>query len=267
MSDMTSSSGFVPLLTSAPRSRVEWELEDDVTVPESELQDTTLDLLKQLFLAWAAREGNGAHVMRNRAIRWDEEHPRVGVDPDIAILASAPPEGIALRSVRTWLSGHTPPILAIEVVSENHPWKDYAVAPEKYAANGTEELWVFDPLLVGPRITGGPFPLQVWSRRADGGFERIYAGDGPARSPRLSTHGVDRWILITDEGLRLRVADDPQGSSLWLTGEERERSEKERERSEKERERSEKERERSEKERALAELAAVRAELAKQRGG
>jgi len=214
-------SGFIPLYTSAPRSRVEWELEDDVKVPESELQDTILDLLKAILLAWAAREANGAHVMRNRAIRWDKEHPRVGVDPDIAVLPVAPPEGAALRSVRTWREGHYPPFLAVEVVSENHPWKDYAVAPEKYAANGTEELWVYDPELVGPKVGGGPFILQVWRRRDDGGFERTYAGLAPYRSKRLGA-----WILQMPDNM-LRIADDRDGNHLWLTEAETERGLKE----------------------------------------
>ena len=36
-----------------------------------------------------------------------------------------------LRSVRTWLPGHGPPRLAIEVVSETNPHKDYVIAPDK----------------------------------------------------------------------------------------------------------------------------------------
>lgn len=72
------------------------------------------------------------------------------------------------------------PRLAIEVVSTTNPTKDYVIAPDKYAASGTRELWIFDPLLAGPRSHGGPFPLQIWSRDDEGCFVRRHAGDAPA---------------------------------------------------------------------------------------
>jgi Uma2 family endonuclease len=43
------------------------------------------------------------------------------------------------------------PILAIEVVSPGHPYKDYVDTPERCAACGIGELWVYDPMLAGPR--------------------------------------------------------------------------------------------------------------------
>jgi Uma2 family endonuclease len=223
-----STSGFVPLRTSAPLSRVEWELEDDDTVPESSPHNLAVHLIYEIFVAWVERTGLDANVERNIAVRWDRARPKVGVDPDVAIFSPRTPDRDDLQSVKTWVAGHTPPLLAIEVVSESNPVKDYGASPEKYAANGADELWVFDPKLVGPRAAGGPFRLQVWVRGDDGGFERIYAGAGPTRSPRLSRDGADVWIVTTQGGKRLRVADDREGGSLWPTGEERERAEKER---------------------------------------
>lgn len=207
---------------SVPRLVSGWELSEDL-MPESVLHDQAVETLKALLAAWAARAGHGALVVRNLAVRWDESEPRIGVDPDVCVLMPPPPsEGGDLRSVRTWVDGHAPPILAIEVVSETNPHKDYTIAPDKYAASGTGELWVFDPLLAGPTTHGGPFRLQVWQRQADGDFTRIYAGPGPAFSPRLGAH-----LIATDEGRRLRVGDDPGASRLWLTGEEAERAAKE----------------------------------------
>src|SRR5690606_26883126 len=104
----------------------------------------------------------------NLAVRWDERHPAVGVDPDVCVLDPAPPDADALTSVKTWESGHAPPSLAIEVVSDSNPRKDYVVAPDKYAASGIGELWIFDPLLCGPKAQGGPHRLQLWQRRASG---------------------------------------------------------------------------------------------------
>jgi Uma2 family endonuclease len=190
-------------------------------MPESVLHDEAVELLKALLAAWAARS-EGKLVVRNLAVRWDEANPKVGVDPDVSVLSPVPPEGKELRSVRAWLPGHTPPVLGIEVVSETNPHKDYVVAPDKYAASGTGELWIFDPLLAGPTAHGGPHRLQVWTRREDGDLARIYAGSGPAFAP-----AINAWLVVTDEGKKLRIADDEAATRFWHTAEEAERAAKE----------------------------------------
>lgn len=209
------------------RARAGWELSGE-TMPESVLHDAVVTLLRAVLEVWA-----GAHrpclVARNLAVRWDESQPQVGVDPDIAVLKPPPPEGSSLRSLRTWDTGHRAPLLAVEVVSETNPRKDYVLAPDKYAASGTGELWVFDPLLSGPTSQGGPFRLQVWNRAGRGDFVRTYAGDGPVRSTAL-----DAFLVVVDEGRKLRLAHDAAGTDLWLTGEEEERAARERERAAKE---------------------------------
>lgn len=244
-------------------------------MPVSPSHNDAVLLLSSVLSAWVARAGLDASIEHDIALRWDPEHPRVGVDPDIAVFEPALPDRDRILSAKTWLEGHAPPPLAIEIVSTTNPKKDYGQSPEKYAANGTEELWIFDPRLAGPRTGGGPFLLQVWRRASDGGFERVYAGPGPARSARL-----DAWIVVTDEGRRVRVADDPDARALWPTLEEKARAETARERAAKEKERAAKEMERAAKEAAiaekdaaiaekgaaLAELAALKAELARRSG-
>jgi Uma2 family endonuclease len=215
-----------------PRVQAGWELQEE-TMPESVLHDHAVELLKALLVAWAAARAGDALVVRNLAVRWDEEHPQIGVDPDVAVLQPGPPWVGDLRSVRTWLAGHSAPVLAVEVVSETNPRKDYAIAPDKYAASGTKELWIFDPLLAGPIAYGGPIRLQIWHRRDDGDLVRIYAGDGPARSPTLGA-----TLVVTDEGRKLRIADGETTHSFWLTPEEAERAAKEQERAAKEQERA-----------------------------
>jgi len=212
-------------------------------MPESVVHDEAVELLKALLQTFAARVGT-MQVVRNLAVRWDAEHPRVGVDPDVAILSPPPPGAADLRSVRTWLDGHAAPLLAIEVVSETNPHKDYVVAPDKYAASGVGELWVFDPLLAGPASHGGPFRLQIWHRESDGDLIRVYAGDGPARSPVLDAH-----LVVVHEGRKLRIAADAEATQFWMTREEQERAAKEQER--------------AAKEHALARVAELEAELAK----
>ena len=149
-------------------------------------------------------------------------------------------------------SRHTAPRLAIEVVSPSTAEKDYTVSLDKYASSGALEVWVFDPRLKGPEAHGGPFVLQVW-RRVDGTFRRQYAGTGPARSAYL-----DAWLVVTDSGSRLRIADDAAGSQLWQSAEEAEQAAQ----SALESERAALESERAAKEAALARIAELERQLA-----
>jgi Uma2 family endonuclease len=259
-----------------------WELSNE-PVPESTLHSQATRWVLLLLLAWVARARRPARVAPNLALRWREAQPKVGVDPDLALYEPPPPDFDALTSVCTWLPGHAPPKVALEVVSAGHPTKDYVEAPKKYAESGTGELWVFDPLLAGPVEGGGPHRLQIWARDGQGRFERIYAGEGPARSPYLGA-----WLIIDEGGRRLRLSDDREGRHLWPTAEEAEQAAKERaladvaaeraakeaeraakeaERAAKEAERAAKEAERAAKEAALAELEQLRAELAALRRG
>jgi Uma2 family endonuclease len=198
----------------------EWIL-PEVPVPESVPHRSIVELLAALLSAWAARTGRDAFVARNLAFRWDEQRPRIGVDPDVCLIEPSPPEAETLQSLLLWKPGHHAPRLAIEVVSRNHPYKDYDVVPDKYAASGVGELWVFDAELIGPRKRGGPHRLQLWTRSPDSSFVRRYAGAGPMLSPALNA-----WVFAQNEGRRLRIADDEQCDSLWLTSEEAERVEK-----------------------------------------
>ena len=200
-------------------ARAGWELSDEA-MPESLAHREAVDLLRALLERWA--RGRSVQVAANLAIRWDEAHRAIGVDPDVSVFSPPPPlDGDDLRSVRTWEPGHSAPLLAIEVVSTTNPNKDYLLAPDKYAASGTGELWIFDPLLAGQRSPGGPLRLQVWRRDEEGAFVRVYAGDGPAITPVLGAH-----LVVTDEGHKLRIADDAEGTKMWLTGEEAERAAK-----------------------------------------
>ncbi len=216
------------------------------TVPESTQHDATAQHLKHVLDSWARRCGRNVRAARNLAIRWLEDRPQIGIDPDVCVLEPAPDEFDDLGALCLWKPGHVSPSLCFEIVSKRHPHKDYTNVQDRYAAIACRELFVFDPLLAGPASLGGPVPLQVWQRDTTGVFERVHFGDEPAYSFVL-----DAWVL--PRGRLLEIADDRAGENLWLTAEDHERAEKERERVEKERERAEKERERAEKERERAE--------------
>ena len=230
-----------------------WTLPEQ-PVPESAWHDACVELLKALLVAWLARTARAAAVYRNLAIRVRSDRPNVGFDPDLCLVEPAPPEGGELESLRLWQPRHAAPSLLIEVVSPNHPHKDYSEVPEKCAAAGIGELVVFDPKLAGPRIGGGPHLLQIW-RRIDGqGFVRVHAASTGGFSPLLGA-----WWAPAEGGQRLRIADDPDARSCWLTLEQVERGAKEAER-------TAKEAERAAKEAALQRIAALEAELAARRG-
>jgi Uma2 family endonuclease len=204
-----------------PRLR-EWELPGG-TVPESAVHDAATERLVLLLKAWVAELKEEAQVARNLAVRWLEKAPQVGIDPDVCVLCPPPPERGLVESLRLWVPGHFAPPLCFEIVSRSHPYKDYAEVHERYAAMGTRELVVFDPLLAGPKSLGGPVSLQVWRRDALGTLDRVYFGAGPAHSEVLNA-----WLV--PEGNLLAIAGEHSGERRWQTIEERERAEKERER-------------------------------------
>jgi Uma2 family endonuclease len=250
---VTRASGEVDVVFRAPRWSERWELEDDVTMPETDPHLLTTKLLMDVFVAWIRRTGRDAKAGSNLALRWDRAHPKVGVDPDVYLVEPAPPDA-QLRSLRLWAKGHHAPRVAVEVVSRRTAKKDYTEGPAKYAASGTRELWVFDPEGHGRGATGAPWVLQVWRRTTAGEFRQEYAGDGPAYSEELGA-----WLVVTDDGARLRVADDEAGERLWQTADEASDA-----RAEAERARAEAESARAEA--AEAKLAEVMAAMAAMKG-
>lgn len=204
-----------------PRIRVEYAVEarserfllEEETMPEAPLHDQVLLMLHLLLQRWVERAGRQAHVARNLACRWDPHDARVGVDPDLCIIEPPPADLDTMKQLRPW-EGHAIPFLGVEVVSTTTAAKDYLDAPIRYARLGVRELWIFDPLGEGPVETGGPFRLQMWRRDADR-MSRVYAGTGPARSVEL-----DVWLVVTDGGRRLRLADDELGTQLLPTPDE-----------------------------------------------
>jgi hypothetical protein len=194
------------------RSPEAWVLPEG-TVPESTAHDAALARCCSLLNAWARRTNNGARVARNLAVRWMQDHPKSGIDPDVAVLLPGPSDFDDLSSYKLWEPGRPPPPLSIEVVSAGHPYKDYGWIHEGYAAFGALELLVFDPMLHGPKSLGGPVALQLWRRDVTGAFERVHFGNEPVYSQVL-----DAWFSAT--GRRIDISDDRAGERRWPTLEE-----------------------------------------------
>ena len=213
MDSAVASASRLPSVRLVPEPGVEdtWVLTEE-TLPESNSHRDIVDLLRLLLSAFIARTSRDALAAANLACRWNTAKRNLGVDPDIALIEPAPPEGAKVESLRTWAPGHVPPRFAVEVVSPGNATKYYEIAPAKYARLGTRELVIFDPTLVGPSVRGGPYVLQVWRRDARRRrLVRVVAGNGPAFSEELGA-----WLLPTPEP-RLRIAGDAEGRSLWLT--------------------------------------------------
>ncbi|HEY3235404.1 MAG TPA: hypothetical protein VGJ84_11875, partial [Polyangiaceae bacterium] len=81
-----------------PRLR-EWELPGG-TVPESAVHDAASRRLVMLLEAWATGLKIEVQVARNLAVRWLEQAPQVGIDPDVCVLCPPPPERGLVESMR-----------------------------------------------------------------------------------------------------------------------------------------------------------------------
>ncbi|MFO0646611.1 MAG: Uma2 family endonuclease [Polyangiales bacterium] len=185
-----------------------WYLSDGFKMPISAQTQRREDVIQQTFEAYVAREKRDASILANVALRWDELHPGVGVDPDVMWVEPALPK--RHRSVLTWKPGVSPPRIAVEIVGRDTAQKDYTYGPTKFGASKTRELWIFDPEGFGKTDDGrGPWVLQVW-RTVKGVFQRAYAGDGPYFSRELGA-----WLVVVDD--LLRVANDRAGTDLWPT--------------------------------------------------
>lgn len=188
-----------------------WEIPEG-PAPESTAHHAAVHRIYELLAAWSRRVSGERSICLGQelAVRWLEQYPRTGIDPDVCVIEPAPPDFDDLKSLRIWEPGRVPPRLAIEVVSSSHPYKDYASIQERYAAMGVEELLVFDPLLQGPRSLGGPVPLQLWRRDVTLAFDRVHFGDEPVHSAVL-----DAWFIA--EGRSLHISDDRKGTARWRT--------------------------------------------------
>ncbi len=196
-----------------------WILPEGI-VPEAPVHDQVAEKLKLLLTPWAEQRPIKTRIARNLALRFYEQDQRIGIDPDICVLAPPPDDLDEIGSVCLWKPGHTAPPLCIEIVSTNHPNKDYLAVQDRYAALGTHELIVFDPMLAGPKSLGGPVALQLWRRDSEGAFSRLSFGSEPVHS-----HVLDAWIIA--DGRTLHIADDPAGTRRWLTDAERSKADAE----------------------------------------
>jgi Putative restriction endonuclease len=248
------------------RPRPEAWLIPEGIVPEAPVHDEVAEKLKLLLKTWAARSPVPTRIARNLAVRFYAEDERIGIDPDVCVLSPPPADLDDLGSVCLWKPGHTAPTLCIEIVSLNHPNKDYVAIQDRYAALGTHELVVFDPMLSGPKSLGGPVPLQLWRRDATRSFDRIHFGAEPVYSEVL-----DAWLIA--KGRDITIAEDRAGTRPWRDeaaearlDAERAQADAERAQADAERAQADAERAQADAERAQADAERAQADAERERG-
>lgn len=190
----------------------DWYIEDNEDVSQDPDHQEDEFLLQSTLLAWKKRTKQD-HLLIGceMACRWDPVQYKVGVDPDVYVVERPPGDKTGyIGSLKTWVDGNYPPILAIEVVSKHRPKKDYRYSPEKHDLLGTFELWVFDPHLFGYTPEQPPVLLQVFQRETNDYLVQKYAGAGPFRSDALQA-----WVMVIDGDLV--IANDPEGQDRWPT--------------------------------------------------
>lgn len=201
----------------APIDWSAWYLTDEDDVGQSPEQDHVVATVGSALEERWRELGRTEWIGRDAFFAWVKDHPLVRVSPDVYTLAVRPPQPLP-RSFQTWLPGHTPPVFALEVVSDE--WKkDYDDGPQKYALLGAKELVIFDADAARGRTRGKRVALQVFRREEDGSFVQVYRGAGPVFAETIET-----WLVVRatdDPAWMLRLARDPLGTDPVPTSSER----------------------------------------------
>ncbi len=194
----------------------DWYIEDNQYVGQEPDHQEVEFIMQSTLLAWRKRTKQ-EHLLVGCEFtcRWDPKFPKVGVDPDVYVVDRPPARNKKgyIGSLRTWKAGNYPPLLAIEIVSNSRPRKDYKDSPEKHDLLGTFELWIFDPHLYGYTEEQPPVLLQIFQRETNNALVQKYAGAGPYRSDAL-----DAWVMVIED--ELVIANDWEGKDRWPTLEE-----------------------------------------------
>lgn len=214
---------------------------------EHEIQRLIAELLRPLLDRYLVKRGRPAHVGADQFIYWEEHNPTRRLAPDVYVLPGVD-RHVVIPSWKTWETGIVPSF-ALEIVGSDIT-KDYLDGPAEYSKLGVTELVVFDPHATSTSRTRVRF--QVFRRVAKRGLVRVEVSQGD----RVRSKVLKVWLrsVTVDGSVRIRLAEGPEGDTLFPTEAEAERAEKEAERAEKEAERAEKEAQRAEKEAALAQV-------------
>jgi hypothetical protein len=106
----------IALRYAARRSADEWAIPENWPVPQSIPHSIAVRHLASVLNQWASGAGRLLFVAESLAVRWLEERPQIGIDPDLCLLDPPPPDVLEFTSLRLWKPGHQAPQLCIEIV-------------------------------------------------------------------------------------------------------------------------------------------------------
>ncbi|WP_437686907.1 Uma2 family endonuclease [Sorangium sp. So ce176] len=222
---------------------------------EDSLQTWIVELLRPLIERWYSELGRPRFVGADQFIYDQQFDPSKVVAPDVYVLPGVAP-GRRVRSWKVWETGIAPSF-ALEVVSSDDPYKEYADALERYRELGVKELVIFDPDWEKSRDRVRWLRYRRLKAR---GFVRVEA----TNVDRIYARVLGCWLRVTGDGeeVRLRLATGPEGEELFSAAAEAERVDVEAERAAKQAERAAKQAERAAKEAALERIAVLEAQIA-----
>lgn len=173
-------------------------------VPESPVH---LRVRTALFLLLERRLRDKAFVGSDQFVYFEPHNPKACLAPDAFVRLGGPSE--LVPTFRTW--EHGAPHLGVEIVSPiDARDRQHGRRLERYRRCGIAEVVVFDADAVDS--------LRIWDLIEGDLVERDRNGPDFTRCDTLGAF----WFIQPDArlGLALRVADQADGSGLWLTAEE-----------------------------------------------
>ena len=175
-------------------------------MPESTRHGRLCELLYQIL---THALGADHSVGKDNFVYFDASAPLRRLAPDAFVKLGVPQQDFS--SWKTWQSGT--PELCVEILSPSDTAEKLTFKEklEGYRSLGAREVVVFDvDESEGKR-------LRVWDRIEEDLVERVVENDA---TPCLTLRAF--WVIASAKDLpaALRVADDPSGQELWLTGEE-----------------------------------------------
>ncbi len=201
----------------APRDPTVYPVEEKVG--EDSLQRLIVELLRPEVERWLAAQGKPSFVGADQFIYYKQHDPSKSVAPDVYVLPGVP----TTRRVPCWKVWKTGivPSLAVEVVSQHKPYKDYVEAPERYRDLGVRELVIFDP---DWDRSSERMRWQRYRKLKQRGFVRVEVNN----EDRIHSRVLGCWLRVIGEGAdaRVRLATGPAGDDLFPTALETERAAK-----------------------------------------
>jgi Uma2 family endonuclease len=184
------------------RTPVPLHFPSEEEVPESAVH---LRVRTALYLVLDAKLKGRAYVGSDQFVYWDPTNPKLCLAPDAFVRLGGP--FTLPPSFKTW--EHGAPQLAVEIFSSiDVRDRNVNTRLARYRQSGIAEVLFFDGERQNP-------PLRIFDAVEGDLVERDLSDPAGRLCKTLGAF----WCLVPDDelGLLLRLADDPEGTKIWLT--------------------------------------------------